>query len=512
MVTGKLPLVKEVYIKPDAVGIYNRFRNLPFSFLLESSMQVKEIGRYSLIGGSPFLVLSYKDGILQVITENKQEIFYGNPLDKLKEILSCYHLQHDKNLPFCGGAVGYFSYDLGRLLEKLPATAVDDLNVPDFCLGFYDSAVIIDHLLGKVYISTTGRPEEEEDNALRRARDRLKELESLLYCPPVEAAAEKLVTGAKIKPTTKGKTALAIDSGRKLIPENFTGGKKEIALAANFSREEYCEIVERAREYILAGDIFEVNLSQRFNARLPASPWQIYKKLRLVNPSPFACFLDHEDLQIMGASPELFLKVRGRIVETRPIKGTRPRGSNPASDARLRRELWESEKDRAELVMIVDLERNDLGKVCKTGSVSVPELFRLEEYATVYHLVSTVKGELLAGKDITDLLKASFPGGSITGAPKVRAMEIIEELEPVRRGIYTGSVGYIDFNGNAQLNIVIRTMIVRKGQVYFQVGGAVTADSKPEAEYLETLAKGRAMVKALGLSKGGVLHGFNDLC
>ena len=272
-----------------------------------------------------------------------------------------------------------------------------------------------------------------------------------------------------------------------------------VGLRSNFTHEGYVEAVERVRQYIIAGDIFQANISQRFEADIPLPPYELYRRLRLINPAPFASYLNFDGVAVVSASPERFLRVHGDLVETRPIKGTRPRGKDPAADAVMARELMNSGKDQAEHVMIVDLERNDLGRVCSYGTVRVNELAALEKYATVFHLTSTVEGRLRPGKDVIDLLKATFPGGSITGAPKVRAMEIIDELEPTRRSVYTGSIGYLGFDGNTDLDIVIRTILVKEGRAYFQVGGAVVYDSDPEGEYNETLDKAKALVHALSM-------------
>jgi para-aminobenzoate synthetase component 1 len=265
-----------------------------------------------------------------------------------------------------------------------------------------------------------------------------------------------------------------------------------------FSEEHYCKSVQRAIDYIFAGDIFQVNFTQRFQGELHEPPYQLYKRFRSINPAPYGCYLHFPDVIVASGSPERFILVRGRQVETRPIKGTRPRCGDLEKDQKSRAELLVSEKDRAELVMIIDLERNDLGRVCEIGSVRVPDLITLEEYPTVYHLVSTVVGTLRPGDTAIDLIKAAFPGGSITGAPKIRAMEIIDELEPVRRGIYTGSIGYIDFSGDADFNIVIRTFVIKGNQVYFQAGGGIVSDSSPQQEYQESLDKARALMRAFG--------------
>ena len=274
---------------------------------------------------------------------------------------------------------------------------------------------------------------------------------------------------------------------------------KPVNLRSNFTHERYLEAVQKARDYIIAGDIFQVNISQRFEADMPLPPYELYRRLRKINPAPFASYLNFDGVTLVSASPERFLRLSGDRVETRPIKGTRPRGKDPARDEALAQELVNSFKDKAEHVMIVDLERNDIGRVCRFGTVRVSELMALEKYATVFHLTSTVEGRLRPGKNAVDLLKATFPGGSISGAPKVRSIEIIDELEPTRRSVYTGSIGYLSFDGGLDLNIVIRTILVKDGKAYFQVGGAVVYDSDPEAEYVETLDKARALIQALSM-------------
>jgi para-aminobenzoate synthetase component 1 len=276
------------------------------------------------------------------------------------------------------------------------------------------------------------------------------------------------------------------------------------SLKGGFTHQEYVTAVEKARQYIIDGDIFEVNLSQRFEAKLSITPYELYKRLRQINPAPFACYLGFDEVSVVSASPERFLRIRGDWVETRPIKGTRPRGKTPEEDEALAKELLGSAKDRAENIMIVDLERNDLGRVCRFGTVKVTELAILEVFPTVFHLTSTVVGRLREGKNGIDLLKASFPGGSITGAPKVRAMEIIDELEPTRRSVYTGNIGYLSFNGDIDLSIVIRTFLAKGRKAYFQVGGAVVYDSDPEVEYQETLDKARALVNAINMATAPV--------
>ncbi|MCL6634811.1 MAG: aminodeoxychorismate synthase component I [Peptococcaceae bacterium] len=474
---------------PDAAWIFQALGGpaKKHAFLLESALAGGHLGRYSWAGVDPFLVIAAKDNRVRITSAAGTETLIADPLAVLGHYLERHRLPPgDYPLPFWGGAVGYFAYDLGRRLEVIPQSALDDLGLPDLLLGFYREVAAVDHLAGKVYACAAPLPEETATSLRRRAAG----LASLL---------EKQAAGA---PGTAGYQSSV----------NTMSRMGELSLAgvrSHFTRESYCRAVERARDYIAAGDIFQVNLSQRLSAPLKGDAWRLHLLLRRLNPAPFASFLKFPRFQVVGASPERFLQLSGSRVVTRPIKGTRPRGRDESTDRAMREELWNSAKDRAELTMIIDLERNDLGRVCKTGSVRVPELFRLEEYPTVFHLVSTVEGMLAPGKNVVDLLRATFPGGSITGAPKIRAMEIIEELEPVRRGIYTGSTGWIGFHGDADLNIVIRTVVAVDGTAHFHAGGGLTADSVPEAEYEETLDKARALIRALGALENEVANPGN---
>jgi para-aminobenzoate synthetase component 1 len=470
----RYPLIEEIYMVPEATWCFEAMVHKPFSFFLDSGMDPQKLGRYSFMSSLPFLVMRSRGDDIKIIKDSVEEKRRGNPFDVLGELLEIYKLDTGEYpIPFTGGAVGYFSYDLCHFIERLPKTAVDDLDLPECYLGFYDAVVAFDHLLNKTYLISTGFPETEEGKRRQRAEARLNELRNLILLVP---------------PPVNFKAPPATES---------------IVLRANFSHEGYLKAVARAREYICAGDIFQVNLSQRFEADLNIPPYELYKRLRKINPAPFANYFNFDGVVIAGASPERFLKVSGDWVETRPIKGTRPRGKTPEEDKILAESLLKSKKDRAENIMIVDLERNDIGRVCRYGTVRVTELAILETYPTVFHLTSTVVGQLSEGKSRTDLLKATFPGGSITGAPKVRAMEIIDELEPTRRSVYTGSLGYIGFDGGMDLDIVIRTMLIKDNRVYFQLGGAIVYDSQPEAEYQETLDKGKALIQALNLSPQG---------
>jgi para-aminobenzoate synthetase component 1 len=379
----------------------------------------------------------------------------ADPLGVLRELLEQNRYPEPAaGIPFSGGAVGYLGYDLGRLIEKVPVSAADDLGLPECYLAFYDNVVAFDHFTNKTYL-------------VARDETGLRELREVLARPAAAAAAPDANSGS--------------------------------ALRSNFSREAYVRAVERAREYIIEGEIYQVNLSQRFECDLGLPPAELYRRLRKINPAPFAAYLGFNDVSVASASPERFLRVQGGRVQSRPIKGTRPRGGSATADARLAAELLASPKDRAENLMIVDLVRNDLGRVAACGTVLVTGMAELETFATVFHLTSTVEAILKPGADRIDLIRAAFPGGSITGAPKVRAMEIIAELEPNRRGVYTGAIGYLGFDGGMDLNIAIRTIVIQGGKAYFQAGGGIVYDSVPEAEYQEMLDKARALAAALGL-------------
>ncbi len=469
----KYPIVEELFMAPDAPWCFESFAPRPFSFWLDSGMDHQKLGRWSFMGSDPFLVMRSRGDDITLIKDGVEEKRRGNPFDVLGELLNKYKLEHNQaGIPFTGGAVGYLSYDLGRFIENLPAKAVDDLNLPECYLCFYDALVAFDHLENRTYIVSTGFPETDEIERKHRAENRLNELHNMVMFAPPPAAS---------KPSAPS---------------------KKLRLKSNFSHADYLKAVSTAREYICAGDIFEVNLSQRIEMELDTESYELYKRLRKINPAPFASYLNFDAVSIVGASPERYLKVSGDWVETRPIKGTKPRGKTPEQDKALGESLLASKKDRAENIMIVDLERNDIGRVCRFGTVKVTELAILETWPTVFHLTSTVVGQMREGTTLIDLLKATFPGGSITGAPKVRAMEIIDELEPTRRSVYCGSLGYIGFNGDMDLNIVIRTIIIKDGKAYFQVGGAIVYDSEPESEYLETLDKGKALIMALTQSSG----------
>jgi len=472
---GRSPLIQKLVKNPKPPEVFRCLQRDSGCFFLDSGLVDGRLGRFSFIGCQPFLSLENRNRHSNVVNPSQfVDISPGNPFDEMGRLLDLFTLERaDNPIPFVGGAVGYFSYDAGRYLETLPEHAIDDRELPEVSFGFYDTIYAYDHFANQSYLVSTGFPELDEAARFKRARERLEYFDLRLRGFKLPAAATPMTS--------------------PLYPAGVTG---------NFTHEAYLAAVEKARQYIISGDIFEVNLSQRFEVDLTMDPPVLYARLRTVNPAPFAAYLECGDFQILSASPERFLRLRGNEAETRPIKGTRKRGVTPEADKALAAELLASEKDRAENMMIVDLSRNDLGRVCRYGSVKVTELAALETFSTVFHLTSTIVGRLAEGRDRIDLLKAAFPGGSITGAPKIRAMEIIDELEPTRRGIYTGAIGYFGFDGDFDLNIAIRTIVTQGKRAYFQVGGAVTFDSDPQFEFEETLHKAKALFQALGTDYG----------
>ena len=424
--------------------------------------------RYSFVVANPFLVFrsfGSRCEIAQPATTHYVQ--FGNPWQILDALMSRYELLDEMDLPFpLGGCFGFWGYDLKNFTEpKLPRRALNDLELPDCHVGFYDSVVIFDHQLGKTFIVSTGL-DADGSRSEKRASEQFQFWQ--------EALAHLPESAAHVKET-----------------------RNENRVTSNFSRSDFLNAVKRVQKYIHSGDIYQANLSQRLTAPCDVSGWEFFQRLNAVSPAPFAAYLDCGDFQVASSSPEQFLRLSGSHIVTRPIKGTRPRNSDPTRDAQLAYELQTSAKELAELVMITDLLRNDLGKVCDFGSVQVPELAKLEKFAQVQHLVSTVEGRLR--KDVTHFaaLGSCFPGGSITGAPKFRAMEIIDELEPVSRGPYCGCHGYLGFNRESQLSITIRTAICAREKIYFNVGAGIVADSNPEAEYDETLAKAAGFLAAL---------------
>ena len=469
----KTPLLVEVETSSSPEALAASLAEEAGVVLLRSAGHDTPHSRYSFVAARPFLTFRSFDTRCELTTPQTQDAStqtrFGNPWRVLDELMSRYELLDEVDLPFpLGGCFGYWGYDLKHFVEpKLPRRAVNDLELPDCHVGFYDSLVVFDHRLGKTWIVSTGldvdgsRSEAQAQERAEWWRERLGRMEEP-------------------------------ESGKVISNQCSV-----FSVQSNFTREEFIARVEQAQRYIRAGDIYQVNLSQRLSAPTQFSGWEMFERLLDVSPAPFAAYLDCGEYQVASSSPELFLRLSGPHITTRPIKGTRPRSADPTRDAQLTYELQTSAKEMSELVMITDLLRNDLGRVCEYGSVQVPELVRLERYPQVQHLVSTVEGRLR--DDVTHFaaFASCFPGGSITGAPKFRAMEIIDELEPVTRGPYCGCHGYLGFNRESQLSITIRTAVRQADRTHFHVGAGIVADSVAAAEYDETLAKARGFLAAL---------------
>ena len=473
--SGIPPLYEEIPFASPC-EIYALFAR-PESFLFESVKGPDKIARYSFIGFDPCLTVKVKNFKTEIISSGGKYFPSGNPLAILKKLAAAYRQKSFDFLPpFQGGLAGMLCYDFVQYLEKIPHTASDDLSLPDAHFFMFDKLIVFDHLLKKTRI---------------------------ICCPGV---MESIEGATPIDWKEKYDEAeYQIENIRRILSESKEyrepkplSSDTKIEIKYEMKKNEYIDIVERVKEYIAAGDIFQANLSQRVSARInDKKPLDLYKILREINPSPFAGFFDFGEYQIVSSSPERLIRIKDGIIETRPIAGTRPRGKNGKEDEAMRAELLLNKKERAEHIMLIDLERNDLGRVSEYGSVRVDELMITEDYSHVIHIVSNITGKLAAGKDCFDAIKAAFPGGTITGVPKVRCMEIIDELEPVRRGPYTGSIGYIGFSGNMDLNIIIRTFVIKDGMAYVQAGAGLVADSDPELEYFETLKKAEALIRTL---------------
>jgi para-aminobenzoate synthetase component 1 len=471
-----MPLVVEISPAPHPFDTFQRLASLPHVLFLDSALQHPTLGRYSFLSADPFAYI-WSRGRSVWVTGETGPREPANPLTVLAELLARYRAEPLRGLPgFQGGAAGLFGYDLCHHIERLPRPRFDEFAVPDLAVGFYDWVLAFDHGANRAWIVSTGFPA-EGPNRRRRAERRLAEVQMWLRRPHF---------------TVPWKSRLPAP---KLAEQWPVPGLAR--LTSNFSHEGYLQAVCRAIDYIHAGDCFQVNLAQRLLYPAPAHSLELYRRLRERNAATFAGYFDLGDFILASASPERFLCVEQCEVETRPIKGTRPRGATPEEDHRLADELLHSAKDRAENIMIVDLLRNDLGRVCRYGSVRVAGVCRLESYRSVHHLVSEVRGQLRNNLGPLDLLRAAFPGGSVTGAPKIRAMEIIAELEPTARGPYCGSLGYIGFDGSMDSNILIRTFTLGRGWLQFPVGGGIVADSSPEREYEETWHKAAGLLKAL---------------
>ncbi|MGL4569794.1 MAG: aminodeoxychorismate synthase component I [Clostridium sp.] len=443
--------IKEIKTELSPFDIYNIFSNEEDSIFLDSSKEDTSLSKYSFIGINKIEKMECINGHTYI---NSEEIEGSDYFEQLEKRINKYSINIESEIPLLGGYIGYISYDTGRRLEVIPNTSIEDFEIPDMRFILYNNIIVFDLENKKTYITSLSEVENDFYNIERK-----------------------------------------ICEGK--IVEEVTLTNRDVKFNSNFTKEEYIEAVRKMKKYIEEGDIYIANMTQRFYSECYANAFSIYSKLRQINKAPFSAYLNYKDFQVISSSPERFIKIQDGVVTTRPIKGTRPRGENEEEDIFYKNELINSEKDKSELLMIVDLERNDLSKVCQNNSVKVTELFKIEEYATVFHLVSTIEGKLKSGSSAINCIKEAFPGGSITGAPKIRAMEIIEELEGVKRNLYTGAIGYFDFRGNSDFNIVIRTIVKKDNRAYFGVGGGITFESDEEEEYYETIQKAKALMKVL---------------
>ncbi len=451
--------------------LFEALKDDPEPFLLESGQNAAGLGRYSFFGSDPFLVMHSRGETCLLETCDEKKTIRTDALSLLRDLFHKYRITGlRRGVPFLGGAVGFFSYDFGFTLEKIARKNSPLEAVPDVFFAFYDVVVCYDHVRREMTVFSSGFPEKA---LLRKSR------------------SEQRLKGVLKKLESKGVGSRACGEvrGRQAMEPSIT---------SNFTRNEYLKAVRKVKEYIARGDIYQVNLSQKLSSRLVIDDWELYQRLTAYFPVPFSSFLSAGSSSIISASPERFLSFDGRVVSTRPMKGTRKRTGREVLDRKLKSDLIRSPKEKAELAMIVDLERNDLGRVCDYGSIKVSTLRSIEAYANVFQATAEVEGRLHKSKDRFDLIRACFPGGSVTGCPKIRAMEIIEEVEPDARGVYTGSLGFISFHDTLELNILIRSFLKRGSDISFHVGGGIVTDSKPEDEYEETFVKAQALLDALG--------------
>lgn len=463
------PRLSELPYHRDTVQLFACFANEPWSIFLDSGHPYINYGRYDIITTRPYITAKTVADTTEITYSNgHRESSAANPFSIIATLLGDDNVQCH-NLPFAGGALGYFAYDLGRRLEQITSIAERDIAMPDMAIGIYDWAVVIDHHQRKTWLAGYGK----DPSTFKQWRD----IQAMLKHPP------------SFKPT----------------PFSVCS-----QLHSNMDDALYAKTFNKIKRYIRQGDCYQVNLAQRFSIDVKGSLWTAYVKLRKLNPAPYSGFFNIPEGAVLSTSPERFLKITNKQVESKPIKGTRARSSNPLKDKMLREELIESKKDRAENLMIVDLIRNDIGKSCRYGSVSVTKLFDIESFAKVHHLVSTVVGQLHSTVHVIDLLQGCFPGGSITGAPKLRAMEIIEELEPHRRSVYCGSMAYIGFDGNMDSNIAIRTLLYHQEKIYCWAGGGIVIDSKLDNEYQECFDKASALLSLFGHDNLGRLKRYVD--
>jgi len=468
-----IPVYREIIADTETpVSAYRKIEG-ETSFLLESIEGGKNIARYSFLGSDPVLMVRSKGTSVEIVESGKSREVVGDPLEVLKGLLLRYRPVRYPNLPrFHGGFVGYMGYDVVRFMEDIPSKNPDALELPDINFILTDTILAFDHVRHKIIVISNahveGDPSSAYDGAVRKIDRIVKKIESPLKKSDVEMDVKQ-------------------PSG-------------EIKVKSNMTKAQFEEMVGRAKEYIRAGDIIQVVLSQRFETEMRADGFNVYRTLRTINPSPYMYYLKFGDQKLIGSSPEVMVRLEKGTATVRPIAGTRPRGKDDEEDKEMEKDLLSDEKERAEHIMLVDLGRNDLGRVCKFGTVRTTESMAIERYSHVMHIVSNVEGEISKGKDAFDLLRASFPAGTVSGAPKVRAMEIIDELENTRRGPYAGAVGYFSFSGDLDTCINIRTIVVKGKKAYAQAGAGIVADSSPENEYFETVNKAKALIKAIEMT------------
>jgi anthranilate synthase component 1 len=473
-----IPIYEEVHFDSETpISAFRKIDDKKFSFLLESAAGGEKWGRYSFLGSSSACLFRSKGEEFEIIKNG--EVFQKgkekDPLRVLESFLKIYHpVLHDFLPRFFGGAVGYINYDMVRSFEKIPELLPQDLDLYDCYFIITDTLVVFDNVKQKVKVIS---------NVFLDGQQSLKEAYQ-----EVQEKIERIITQLQGH-------AFPFREKRSFSPSH---------LRSNFSREDFIKVVERATEYIKAGDIIQVVLSQRFSTKVRCQPFDIYRVLRSINPSPYLFFLKMEDVTLLGASPEVMVRLEGDQIELRPLAGTRRRGRTQKEDLEMERGLLADEKEKAEHIMLVDLGRNDVGRVAEIGSVKVTELMGVERYSHVMHMVSNIQGTLAPGKNAFDVFRAAFPAGTVTGAPKIRAMEIIEELEPVQRGPYAGAVGYFSFSGDMDTCITIRSVLIKNGRAYVQAGAGIVADSVPEKEYEETLNKAQAIFKAIQQAEEGL--------
>jgi len=470
-----IPVHREIVADLETpVSVYDKVFKGSCSCLLESVEGSIRLSRYSFIAGEPFLILKASGKEVELLSEGKKEVRKQKFSSALSEIINSFRMPENIDLPrFFGGAVGFTGYDAVRLFESLPDPPPDDLELPDACYIFPEVVLVFDHYRSRLKIIVNSRPGDDPETSYHDAVEKIEQIEDSIK-------------------NNSNYTLKRVNSHETILDD--------LPIRTNIGRNEFVDKVETVKQYIYAGDILQAVLSQRLAVETAADPFEVYRTLRTLNPSPYMYYLDFSDFQIAGASPEMLTRVENGTVITRPIAGTRPRGETPEEDLSYERQLVDDAKEKAEHVMLVDLGRNDLGRVSEFGSIELPVFMECERYSHVMHLESEVRGRLARNKGAFDAFEACFPAGTVSGAPKVRAMEIINELEPTKRGPYAGAVGYFSYDGNMDTCITIRTVVFRNGKAYAQAGAGIVADSKPDAEYEETINKARVMLKALKLA------------